>query len=271
MEDITRVVAYNIFIFTASIRVQLCDIQRFPTVMAERDFYRYGGPRRGPSMHGARGGGQADPRRPSTMEGFPPDQQAAHRAPDGNRYFYDSVYNQNYGDNLDRYVDNSDLNNDNFMDYNNFHDNYNSNANDDYGLPPRLTARINNDYFNENSNMNSGYNVSNYYDSTNNNNYGDNLRNNNNLSDIDMRQNNYGNNNSVHGLNIDQRRFHDLDNNYQDDVSQPVTLNNLRDIIAGLIVPPQPDMPINNLVHGLNRNTVRPPPRAQCLLGIIAC
>ena len=91
---------------------------------------------------------------------------------------------------------------------------------------------------------------------------------NNNFSDIDMRQNNYGNDNLVHDFNFDQRRFHDLDN-FQDDFSQPVTHKALRDFLSGLIVPTQHDMPINNLVHDLNRNSVRPPPCARCLLGTL--
>ena len=106
--------------------------------------------RGGPSMRGTRGGGQADPRRHMPMEGFFPNQQAVQRASDGNRSFYNSAYNQNYGDNLDSYIDNSD--NENFLDretfmrdYKFFQENYNSNANDSFGLPPRLGARINND------------------------------------------------------------------------------------------------------------------------------
>ena len=73
-----------------------------------------------------------------------------------------------------------------------------------------------------------------------------------------MRENNFGNNNSVH--NLDQRRFQNFDN-YQDDVSHPVTLKNVRDIVAELLVQPQSDRPINNnnSVHGRNRNSARHP------------
>ena len=239
--------------------------------MTDRIVFRDGEFRRSSRSRGSRGGGQTNPRGHLSMEGFFPIPQTAERVSDSNRSFYSSAYNQNYGDNLDSYVDIADneindnqnyLERDNLIrDYNSFQENYNNN--DSFGLPPHLNTRINNDYI---GNMNSGFNVGSFYDPNFNNNYGEN-RTARNFSDIDMRQNNglehefnFDQNNGIENeINFDQRRFHNLDN-FQVENSQPVTHKALRDILSGLIVPSQNEMPNNNLVHDLNRNSVRHPP-----------
>ena len=178
-------VAYNIFFYIYSSEFSAIVWCQPPSAscMAGRDYLPFGVPRRTPGERGAREGSQAVPRRPPPMEGFPPYQQAAQSVPDGNRSYFNPEYNQFY-DNHDRYVNNSDYYNngdpynyedrpvdaeDTVMDFNNFHENSNGEpANYDYGLPPLLTARMNNVYSNTNSNQNSGNNVRNYYDATNN-------------------------------------------------------------------------------------------------------
>ena len=97
------IVAYNIIYLQPRILSAIGVVTGNPADMSERPhrgYYRNGEPRLFSGRHGERGGVPSDP---EDFEGLPPDQQAAQHAPDGNGYFYDSDYNQNYGDDLRMY------------------------------------------------------------------------------------------------------------------------------------------------------------------------
>ena len=194
-----------------------------------------------------------------TIPTRPPYNQAAHGVPEENNAHFNPDYNQSYD--RDTYVNNNYFNNSDY--YNGDPDNYevhpayaegivrDYNYQDYHNEEPNNYDQV---YSNTNSNQNSGNNNNfrNYYDT---NNQVENNQQFNNF-DIDMRENNLGNQNSTQ----DKRRFQEFVN-FQDEVSPPVTLKNIREIVAELLEP-QPDRPIkfrNNVVNGRERNFARPP------------